>query len=95
LQDREIYGTLTLRIVEIYISTGFDEKIHNNDLLDSACHLQVQIPAMLQQNPVLEVKLYQIHKFFLVGSFQRNICRYNLVQNVHVAEEFHAELEGK
>jgi len=70
-QEREIYGTLTLRIAEVYIGTGFDEESHNV-VLDSACCLKVHIPVVLEQKPVLEVKLYQIHKFFLVGSFEGN-----------------------
>ena len=90
-QEREIYGTLTLRIAEVYIGTGFDEESHNV-VLDSACCLKVHIPVVLEQKPVLEVKLYQIHKFFLVGSFSLNVSCYKLVQNVHVLEEFHADL---
>jgi len=69
LLDREIYGTLTLGIAKVYIGACFDEEIYNIILLDAACCLKMQIPVLLEQKPILEVKLYQIHKFFLIGRF--------------------------
>ena len=56
LQEREIYGTFTLRIAEVHIGTGFDEEVHNVLLLDSACCLKVQIPVMLEPKPLLPKK---------------------------------------